>query len=38
MRAAAATSRLPGRPARVATVVAGASTVVAAWSSAALGR
>jgi hypothetical protein len=34
----AATSRLPGRPARVATVVAGASTVVAAWSSAALGR
>jgi hypothetical protein len=34
----AATSRLPGRPARVATVVAGASTAVAAWSSAALGR
>ena len=34
----AAAGRLPGRPARVATVVAGASTAVAAWSSATLGR
>jgi len=34
----AAAARLPGRPARVATVVSGASTAIAAWSSAALGR
>ena len=34
----AADDRLPSRPARVATLVAGASTAVAAWSSAALGR
>jgi len=34
----AAAGRLPGRPARVATAVAGASTAVAAWSSATLGR
>src|SRR3954468_17021906 len=34
--ALAASSRLPGRPARVATVAAGASTAVAAWSPAAL--
>jgi hypothetical protein len=30
--------RLPSKPARIATIVAGASTAVAAWSSAALGR
>jgi hypothetical protein len=34
----AAQRRLPTRPARFATVVAGASTAIAAWSSAALGR
>jgi hypothetical protein len=34
----AAKDRLPGRPAQFATLVAGASTAVAAWSSAALGR
>jgi hypothetical protein len=34
----AAKDRLPGRPARFATLVAGASTAVAAWSAAALDR
>jgi hypothetical protein len=34
----AAQRRLPTGPARFATVVAGASTAIAAWSSAALGR
>jgi hypothetical protein len=34
----AAQRRLPTRPARFATVVAGASTAIAVWSSAALGR
>jgi hypothetical protein len=34
----AAKRRLPARPARVATLVAGASTAIAVWSSAALGR
>jgi hypothetical protein len=33
-----ARSRLPSKPARIAATVAGASTAVAAWSSAALGR
>jgi len=34
----AARGKLPGKPARIATIVAGASTVIAAWSAAALGR
>jgi hypothetical protein len=33
-----ARNRLPSRPARIATAVAGASTAIAAWSSAVLGR